>query len=343
MKYLFDDLKKKLRLLKKSNKKKVFYFGNTAKLEISKFYLTDIRESRNFIYFGAVVYNDEITKKIAKIIDGKVDFALVDLEKKLLSKKKKEIVNIERSVKDTLKQTKLFTYKGNDLAVQACETLINNLFMDDIRGIGGKKILILGAGNIGFKLGMKFVESGAEVYLYRRKKSILKKLSKTINLILPKGTLAKCHTINNFKKNLSKFDIIIGSTNGKPLIDINDLKKIEKKIIIDVGKGILKKNVLKKNTSKNYNIFRLDVGPAYDGYLENLHTTEKIYNKNELKTKNVGKYLLVKRGILSREGSLIVDNVIKPKFFFGIADGNGGFKKINKKKIQLLKKKFLKN
>jgi len=100
---------------------------------------------------------------------------------------------------------------------------------------------------------------------------------------------------------------------------------------------------LKKNTSKNYNIFRLDVGPAYDGYLENLHTTEKIYNKNELKTKNVGKYLLVKRGILSREGSLIVDNVIKPKFFFGIADGNGGFKKINKKKIQLLKKKFLKN
>ena len=90
MKYLFDDLKKKLRSLKNSNKKKVFYFGNTAKLEKSKFYLTDIRESRNFIYFGAVVYNEEITKKIAKIIDGKVNFALVDLEKKLLSKSKKE-------------------------------------------------------------------------------------------------------------------------------------------------------------------------------------------------------------------------------------------------------------
>ena len=342
MKYLFADIKKKLRLLKKSNKKKVFYFGNTTKLERSKFYLTDIRQSRNFIYFGAIVYNDAIAKKIARIIDGKVDFALVDLEKKLLSKSKKEIVNIERAVKDTLKATKLFTYKGNDLAVQACETLVNSLFMDDVRGIGGKKILILGAGNIGFKLGIKFVESGAEVFLYRRKKTILKKLSKTINLILPKGTVAKCHTINNYKKKLNEFDIIIGTTNGRSLINGNDLKKIDKKIIIDVGKGILKKDALNKNTSKNSNIFRLDAGPAYDGYLENIYTTEKIYNKNELKIKNLGKYFLVKRGILGKEGSLIVDNVIKPKLFFGIADGIGGFKKTNKKKIQFLKKKFLK-
>ena len=36
-----------------------------------------------------------------------------------------------------------------------------------------KKILILGAGNIGFKLGLKMVENGGNVYLYRRSKKIL--------------------------------------------------------------------------------------------------------------------------------------------------------------------------
>ena len=42
------------------------------------------------------------------------------------------------------------------------------IFLNDKRGIGGKRILIIGVGNIGFKLALKFVETGSEIYIYRR-------------------------------------------------------------------------------------------------------------------------------------------------------------------------------
>ena len=192
---MYKELINKINLIKKSKKKKVFYFGNTAKKEAPNFYLTNIQENKKFIYFGAVIFNNKSAQKIAKIVDGKVDFVLVDIEKKVISRNKSEYINIERSVKDEIKKSKIFTYKGNDLTVQACETLINYIFLKDPRGIGGKQILILGCGNIGFKIALKFVESGAIISLYRRNKKILKNVANTINFIRPKATVAKAKVI----------------------------------------------------------------------------------------------------------------------------------------------------
>ena len=45
-------------------------------------------ENQKFIYAGAIIFNDFSAKKIAEIIDGKVDFLLIDTEKKIISKKK---------------------------------------------------------------------------------------------------------------------------------------------------------------------------------------------------------------------------------------------------------------
>ena len=98
---MYKDLKKKINLIKKSKKIKVFYFGNTVKKESSSFYVTSIQENKKFIYFGVIVYNNKIAKKISKIVDGNFDFILVDIEKKVISKDKKEYINIERCVKDT--------------------------------------------------------------------------------------------------------------------------------------------------------------------------------------------------------------------------------------------------
>ena len=176
---MYGVLKNTIRTINKSKKIRCFFLGNTVKKENSNFYVTPVRENRKFIYASAVIYNDFSAKKIAKRIDGKVDFLLIDTEKKVISKKKNIYVNIERAVKETIKKTKIFTYKGNDLTVQAGETFLNNFFLKDIRGIGAKNILILGSGNVGFKLGIKLVENGANVFLYRRKRKINQEAEKT--------------------------------------------------------------------------------------------------------------------------------------------------------------------
>ncbi|MDA9702878.1 hypothetical protein N9U95_06175, partial [Candidatus Pelagibacter sp.] len=281
--------------------------------------------------------------KISKLIDGKVDFVLVDVEKKVFSKKKSELVNIERSVKDTIKKTKIFMYKGNDLAVQACETLINSIYTNDVRGVGGKNVLVLGSGNIGFKISQKIVESGGNVFMYRRDKKILDKIVFSINALSPKATMAKAIKLNNFDKNLRQFDLIIGATNGKSIIKSNHVEKFKSNVIvIDVGKGIFEKRALDLAIQKNINLFRLDVTPAYNGYLENISSTEVFNNLNLVKSKISKNYNLIKKGILGKSGSIIVDNVNSPKKVLGIADGRGSFKKNKEREILDISKLIIK-
>ena len=342
---IYKELEKKIKIINRSSKKKVFYFGNTSKKEVSKFYLTNIQENPKFIYFGAIIFNNSSATKIAKLVDGKVDFILVDIEKKVIStsKNKSDTINIERSVKDEIKKTRIFTYKGNDLTVWASETLINHLFLKDARGVGGKKILILGSGNVGFKLALKLVESGADVYLYRRNKKILKKMVFAINSVIPKATIAKARVVNKVGNNLQQFDVILGTTNGKSIININQVNTFKKNVIvIDIGKGIFKKKALIEAINKKINLYRLDVTPAYNGYLENIYSTGKINDPSVQKSRIYKKLKLVKRGILSSKDSIIVDNVRSPKVIYGVADGYGSFKKLKKKEIMKIKNKLFK-
>ncbi len=338
---MYGVLKNTIRTINKSKKIRCFFLGNTVKKENSNFYVTPVRENRKFIYASAVIYNDFSAKKIAKRIDGKVDFLLIDTEKKVISKKKNIYVNIERAVKETIKKTKIFTYKGNDLTVQAGETFLNNFFLKDIRGIGAKNILILGSGNVGFKLGIKLVENGANVFLYRRKRKILKNIVYTINNIIPRATVAKAKMIKNFSKKINNFHIIIGTTSGKALLTEKHVNKFKSNVLIlDIGKGMFKKEALKSALSKNISLYRLDVTPAYNAYLENITTTQKIHNFKLKKSQNYGKLKLVKRGILSNANSIIVDNVNLPKKIYGISDGYGGFKKVQQNTIKNLQKKI---
>ena len=262
---MYDNLANTIKTINKSKKIRCFFLGNTVKRESSSFYVTAIRENQKFIYAGAIIFSDFSAKKIAKIIDGKVDLLLIDTEKKAISNNIEPVVNIEKSIKETIKKTKIFTYKGNDLTVQAAETFINNYFLKDIRGIGGKKILILGSGNIGTKLGIKLVESGANVFLYRRKIKILKNIINTINNIIPKGTLAKAKMIKNLKLNLNKFHIIVGATSGKSILTSNHVKSFKSDVlIIDIGKGIFKKEALKLALSKkNRTTIITDLGYSF--------------------------------------------------------------------------------
>jgi hypothetical protein len=330
-----------LRSFKKTKKKTCFFFGNTSKIEQNNFYLSEIRENSKFIYVVGIFFNNKSVKKIAKIIDGKVNLVLVDTEKKIISLKNKEIVNIEKVVKQNVMLSKIYTYKGNDLTVQASDTFLNNYYLKDIRGIGGKKILIIGSGNIGSKLGLKLVESGANVFLYRRNLKKLKKIIETINYLLPKGTEAKSKAYN-LSMNLNNFDVIIGATNGNPVLGLNEVKKINpKSIILDIGKGILSSVGMKKAILRNLKMYRLDVSPAYNAYLENIHSTNKLSNLFKDNFRNYKKIKLIKRGILGEKNHVIVDNVSRPKKIFGITDGFGGMKEISLKRMKKIKNELL--
>ncbi len=65
----------------------------------------------------------------------------------------------------------------------------------NLRGVGGKKILIIGAGNIGFKIALQLVERGAKVYLCAKNLKKLKLKVDTLNSIKPIHTFEKVNKI----------------------------------------------------------------------------------------------------------------------------------------------------
>ena len=337
------DLYNKLNKIKKKTKKKIiFSIGNTTKTDTEDYYFTPYRIFKNTIVFGIVVYKDKFAKLSTKLLDGKVDYIMVDAEKKILPKSEEIPGNIERRVRESIKNSKLLIYKGNDLTVDSIDLFLTYYFNDDIRGLGGKKITIVGAGNIGSKLALILLERGSKIVICRRDFKKSKLIARTINLIKPKNTVEKVIPEDNFENASKNTDILIGATSGKPAINkkmINFLKNTA--IIIDAGKGTLQDSAIELAQRRNIKIFRADVTASLSGLVDKSLEMEKIMLKN-FNIKKEKNFTLVSQGLLFEND--IVDDVNYPKTIYGICNGQGDFiRNLNKKQtnlIQKLKKKY---
>ena len=122
-----------------------------------------------------------------------------------------------------------------------------------------KKIGIIGAGNIGSKIGLFMTELGAKVFLNRRNKKKLKCIVNAINYLKPRNTKEKAQATNKMfaAKNA---DVLIGSTDGKSVIDEKMVASLKKKsIIIDAGKGTLTENAIRRSIERKIEVFRVDI------------------------------------------------------------------------------------
>ncbi len=343
-KQLKNNLKKIIQISKKRKKLSGFIIGNTTNLEKNKFYFTPIRVTEKMVLSGLIVYSEVYAKLAAKYIDGKVDYVLVDAEKKIPPQKNGIPSNIERRVREILRKSKLWAYKGNDLTVDAVDILLTFLMKEDLRGIGGKKIAVLGAGNIGTKISLLMVERGAKVLLTRKNFRKLHGTVNTLNSIKPYYTLEKVNPIRDNFKAIQSADIIIGATNGKPVISKDMLSKLRKDIIIiDVGKGTLDKDALSYAIRKGMRVHRVDISASLNGFVNKSLMIEKMHLKKSGRRKILGE-IIVSGGLLGNSGEIIVDDISRPKFIYGISDGSGDFVRdlnsIQSKKIKKISKYF---
>ena len=211
-------------------------------------------------------------------------------------------------------------------------------YRKDSRGVGGKKILILGTGNIGTKIAIRLLESGGNIFLFRRNKKKLQKINEVLNIIKPKYTKSRSNIINSNQLKFENYDAIIGCSDNK--IKFKIIKKLVKKpLIIDVGKGVFLQSDLNQLNKKNIHIFRLDIENSLSSFIDTSINTESFFENSFIKKKN--KFRLVKKGILGNSGDIIVDDVIKPKRIIGVCSKDGLLENISTKKYKLLKKEII--
>ncbi|MFH1581712.1 MAG: NAD(P)-binding domain-containing protein [Pseudomonadota bacterium] len=328
-------------LAKQEGKVSGFCIGNTAKIDQSGLYFTPIRNTSIMIVGGVIVYSEEQAIDIVKAIDGKVAYILVDAEKKIPNEEavSGDLANVERAVRENITKSKLWIYKGNDLSVKAVDGLLTQLTKNSLRGIGGTKIAILGAGNLGSKLALELVERGAQVVITRRNKKILKVITDALNHIKPRYTQAKIVGTTNNEKAAQGAKILIGATRGMPVITPSIVKKLAAgAVIVDAGKGVLCPEAIKMASDRGIEIFRLDISAAFEGLINRLWAIENIMEK-KLGRRELHGETMVSGGLLGREEEIIVDNVWLPSVVYGIADGRGDFvRNLSRRQIMRIKK-----
>ena len=319
-------LKKISKIAEEEDKLSGFCIGNTAKIESNGAYYTPIRNTSIMVAGGIIVYSEKQAIDIAKIVDGKVQYILVDAEKKVpdAMSLSGEPANIERAVRETIQESTLWVYKGNDLSVEAVDNLLSYLTKDDLRGIGGKQVAILGAGNIGSKLALKLVERGANVVITRRDKTKLINITRALNYIKPIYTIAKITCTSDNDKAAMGAEILIGVTSS-PIISPQMIKKLAlNPIVLDVGKGAFQSEAIQVAEEMGIVIYRLDVSAAFEGMIHRLWAIENALNNNFGRRLFHGE-CIISGGLLGRTNEVVVDNVFHPKEIFGIANGKGDF------------------
>ena len=157
----------------------------------------------------------------------------------------------------------------------------------------------------------------------------------------PRNTKEKAQATNKMfaAKNA---DVLIGSTDGKSVIDEKMVASLKKKsIIIDAGKGTLTENAIRRSIERKIEVFRVDIFPSLEGLISKTFSMEKQISKL-LKTKKINNINIFNSGKLGKYGDLIVDDIDNINLVYGVCNGKGDFLRKIPKKYSVLIKKILK-
>ncbi|MDC0308930.1 hypothetical protein OAL38_00635 [bacterium] len=323
------------------NRTTLFTVATTSKQEINP-YVTPLRVYENYCILGCVIFSQDIILEVIETIDGVVDLLLVDSEKKIplsLMADNSEALykgdtignfetgNLSKICFKYTKKTKVFEYKPNDLTVCAAW----NFLSQRLGFFTGKKVAILGLGNIGAKLALKLVESGADVHVFSKDYFKSHSIAQALNLIKPVGTLASISVHREALPASFMAHVLIGATNGIPIIDDAIVKSVRTNcLILDIGKNNLEKTALDLARSKSLEICRTDVTTSLEGFVCEMlslnHNISYAYGRRVIE--GIG---IVGGGYFGEPGDVIVDNISCPKIIYGVADGMGSVKRIHSK------------
>ncbi|MCQ9200661.1 MAG: hypothetical protein JJ846_007885 [Prochlorococcus marinus CUG1437] len=311
-------------MAREHNLKLVFSVHQTSSGFKQKSYTLPPRKTNKFLLSGVCNFNQEEIIEITSLYNSKIDYFLVDLEKKGVIRAKKNsngIVtgNLEGRLSDIVPREKILGIRYDALTAEHVINLIvkNNPF------IYKSNIGIIGLGKIGFKIGLSLLECGNNIEVFSRDFDLLYKKSACMDLIKPVSTLARPIPHRKIEACLNEKDIIITATTSKDVILDEHITLLNKgSVIYSIGHGEISKSALKIiENSNNIKICRIDIGLSIINYLERLIFVDETTPK--LKIINGKRY--VSGGYIGMPGDTVVDDVENPDLIYGFISNENNF------------------
>lgn len=254
---------------------------------------------------------------VLKAVDGLVDFALIDVEKKVPG-----LPDPYSLAADELKTTQVLTYKDNDVWVRAVDMLISFLKTD----IVDARVTIVGESNIAYKLALKAAERGSMVKMAcgdSSEEAQIKAIVQGLNLM--KVSCAK-HSIEYSFDPVSAAadaDVLIGAKIKSPTVTLEVVKAAAPDcVFIDAGIGTFTSesaDYVRKNGSM---VYRFDNRATLSSEILALLETRDLI-QNVMGEGKIAGVPVVAGGIIGKDGTVIVDSISHPTHVIGFADGTG--------------------
>ncbi|MDZ4224568.1 MAG: NAD(P)-binding domain-containing protein, partial [bacterium] len=190
---------------KAKGKISIFSVANTANPNNPSVVFPAVRETDTTIAGNVIVTSQEQIRQILEMTDGLVDIILMDAETKVPG-----WVGAPLLFQERVKKSRLLTYKPNDVTAEALDALLAQRFSL----LAGKKVAIIGAGNLGSKMALKLVERGCDVVLTRRHAGNLRKIAEGLNTIKSIHTKSEVRFTTDNLEACHGADVVIGATSG---------------------------------------------------------------------------------------------------------------------------------
>ncbi|MFN8255586.1 MAG: NAD(P)-dependent oxidoreductase [Bacteroidales bacterium] len=303
-----EELHKIKEKLLASDKKKLLSISTTANVNNPDFVVGSLRETETTLAGNIILRSANYIEEIISFFDGLVDYFLLDPEVK------NELHDLEQHAKKWIKKSKYLVYKPNDFTVAALDMLI----AVKSGSLAGKKIAILGSGNIGAKTALVLCERGAHVYLYDKDAEKSEKVAIGFNLVAK--SIQKIIPVSTMEE-IKEIDIVIGCTPGIKAITKEIVIKT-KNYLVDAGNGCFTGEAIACAKETNKPIYVLSSFPGYYGMIENWIKTMAMNERKKIK-KVSSLVSLISPGILGTRGDILVDNPENPTKIIGICDGTG--------------------
>ena len=329
-------------------KNQIFFYSISSVSSSNKInpYTTPIRLFGNKFIAGSIVGSQIEALIVANYVENLVDYLLLDVEKKIpiqnipeekifsafgLNKSLYienlktasgiEFGNISSAVRKTFPANKIINYKPNDITVESVWFFLSHKFQN----FTNLKVAIIGSGNIGFKLALKLVESGAHVNLNRRDKALGIQLASTINSIKPKNTIANAEYYEDAVRACTLCDVVIGTGKTDSQIINESMVAVMMKngILVDCGKGNISVEAINYSYELGLKIYRSDVTSGIISFVDKAILIKKLVNKKTGRRLLRDDIHIISGGVYGKLGDIIVDNFDKPKVIYGMADGRG--------------------
>ena len=304
---LFEKIKKEIL---SSPKEKLLCISTTSNLNNPPVFIGSIRETEAPIAGNIIIRDISVADEIITCFDGAIDYFLIDCEIK------NEVKNLESIFLEKIKKSKIFIYKPNDFTVESLDILLSVIY----KSLRNRKVLVIGAGNIGSKIALKICERGAEVFIYDKNFKKSSTIALGLNLIKRSDKIIKA--VEQVGEVINDTDLLLGCTPGIPAINKQMMENLNKEVkIIDIGNGTIDTEAIIFAQGKNMEILSLSSLGGYIGMINNWLFQRKMFNKK--RNRIIGPNDLITIGVFGKRGDIIVDDVDNPKKLIGVCDGKG--------------------